>query len=187
MSSQPVRFKIGQGVLGLGQGDITSWPAQAVVNAANSHLAGGGGVDGAIHAAAGPELPKACREIIARIGRVEPGQAVITPGFKLAAGYIIHAVGPIWRGGTGGEPKQLASAYRSCLELCQEHEIASVAFPAISCGAYGYPVALAAPMALDELCRGLMENLVREAWMVLYSPAAFQEWLGLARQSLKES
>lgn len=180
------RFDIPPGILGLARGDIASWPAEAVVNAANSRLAGGSGVDGAIHAAAGPRLPAACREIIARRGEVKAGEAAVTPGFDMRAGFIIHAVGPIWRGGHGGEPEALARAYRRCLELCREHSIDTVAFPALSCGAYGYPVDLAAPIALAELARGLREGLARRAWMVLYSPSAYETWLGHARRILQD-
>lgn len=179
-----IRFDVPPGILGLARGDIASWPAGAVVNAANSRLAGGSGVDGAIHAAAGPELPAACREIIAQRGEVKAGEAVITPGFDMKARFIIHAVGPVWRGGNSGEPEALASAYRSCLELCRENAVSTVAFPAISCGAYGYPVEMAAPVAIGELKRGLGEGLVREAWMILYSPKAYETWLGFARQIL---
>ncbi len=192
----PLRFCLERapGQLCLGQGDIVSFCApapgreavQAVVNAANGALAGGSGVDGAIHAAAGPELPRACREIIARRGPLSAGEAEITPGFSTGFSHIIHAVGPIWRGGHGGEPEALARAYRRCLELCREHSIDSVAFPALSCGAYGYPVDLAAPIALAELARGLREGLARRAWMVLYSPSAYETWLGHARRILQD-
>lgn len=184
MSAQTVEFSLGPGTLGLGVGDITAWPVAAVVNAANSRLAGGGGVDGAIHRAAGPKLPKACREIIARVGQVRAGGAAITPGFAMKAKYIIHAVGPIWRGGNHGEPQALASAYRACLELCRDNAIDSVAFPAISCGAYGYPVEEAAAIALSELAKGLRQGLVARAWMVLFSPQAYDAWLAVARQTL---
>ena len=184
MNQNVTTFPIGTGELRLMQGDITACATDAVVNAANSLLAGGGGVDGAIHAAAGPALPPACRAIIAARGRVEAGSAAITPGFGLAARFIIHAVGPVWRGGLHGEAQQLASAYRVSLALCREHAIESVAFPAISCGAYGYPVELAAPIALGELARGLREGDTGLAFMVLYSSAAYQTWLGLARQIL---
>jgi len=178
------RFEIPPGSLHLAKGDIASWPSTAVVNAANSRLAGGSGVDGAIHRAAGPELPGACREIIAAREEVRAGEAVITPGFAMQARFILHAVGPIWRGGHAGEPDALGRTYRSCLALCREHAIDSVAFPAISCGAYGYPVELAAPIALAELAQGLSAGLVREAWMVLYSSQAYETWLGIARQIL---
>ncbi|WP_243310460.1 macro domain-containing protein [Fundidesulfovibrio agrisoli] len=177
-------FTVGEGTLRIARGDIASWPAQAVVNAANAHLAGGSGVDGAIHSAAGPKLPAACREIIARRGPLKAGEAEPTPGFEMAAQYILHAVGPIWRGGSHGEPEALASAYRSCLRLCREHGIVSVAFPAISCGAYGYPVELAMPIALKELAEGLRRGDTQEAAMVLYSAQAYETWLAFARRTL---
>ncbi|HWR04560.1 MAG TPA: macro domain-containing protein, partial [Humidesulfovibrio sp.] len=140
-----------QGSLELLEGDLTRADTDAIVNAANSGLLGGGGVDGAIHRAAGPELLAACRNIIAEIGSLPAGQAVITPGFRLAARLVIHTVGPIWRGGTAGEETLLRSAYANCLRLARENALASVAFPAISCGSYGYPLPQAAPLALAEL------------------------------------
>lgn len=181
------RFTVGQGVLGLALGDITRFPVRAVVNAANARLAGGGGVDGAIHRAAGPQLPPACRAIIARRGPLAAGEAEATPGFAMEhAAFIFHAVGPVWAGGGAGEPEALARAYRACLELARAHDAQSVAFPAISCGVYGYPVDLAAPVALAQLARGLAEGLAREAWMVLYSQEAYEIWLGHARRILKD-
>ena len=182
MSSLETRFPLGPGELILAQGDITTWDVDALVNAANSRLAGGGGVDGAIHAAAGPKLPGACRAVIAQVGQVNAGQAAITPGFGLKARHILHAVGPIWRGGGHGEPEKLAQAYRACLALCAEHGLRSVAFPAISCGVYGYPVEQAAAVALAEIADGLKQGRVRQAWMVLFSEPAYQTWLGVARR-----
>lgn len=124
--------------------DITQRPVDAVVNAANTHLAGGGGVDGAIHRAAGAyELQKACKAL----GGCPRGEAKATPGFKLEAKWIIHAVGPQWHGGTEGEPSLLSSAYRNSLELAAKLGCHSVAFPAISCGVYGYPAMPAAQIA----------------------------------------
>ncbi len=130
------------------KGDITKIAVDAIVNAANSALSGGGGVDGAIHRAAGPELLAACRQL----GRCPTGEARITPGFKLPARFVIHAVGPVWRGGDAGEAEQLASAYRASLELARAHDCKSVAFPAISCGAYGYPIDDACELAVRTIC-----------------------------------
>ena len=130
-------------------GDITSLAADAIVNAANSSLLGGGGVDGAIHRKAGPALLKACQEIRYTLFPVglATGEAVITPGFNLPARYVIHTVGPVWRGGDQGEPRLLANAYRHSLMVAAAHQLESVAFPAISTGVYGYPKDLADEVA----------------------------------------
>lgn len=135
--------------------DITTLHVDAIVNAANERLLGGGGVDGAIHAAAGPELLTACRALAeVRPGvRCPTGEARITPGFRLPARFVIHTVGPVWRGGGEHERELLASCYRTVLELCSEHGIRTLAFPAISCGIYRFPVREAAHIAVQEIAR----------------------------------
>lgn len=132
-------------------GDITEQAVDAIANAANSRLVGGGGVDGAIHRAGGPTLMIEC----ARLGGCPTGSAVLTAAGNLKARYVLHAVGPVWSGGHSGEDKLLAGAYRRCLELAEENRCRSVAFPSISTGIYGYPVELAAPVALREVIEHL--------------------------------
>jgi O-acetyl-ADP-ribose deacetylase (regulator of RNase III) len=139
--------------------DLTRLAVDAIVNAANRPLLGGGGVDGAIHRAAGPALLEACRALpeVAPGVRCPTGEARITPGFELPAAHVIHTVGPVWRGGSHDEPGQLAACYRNAMQLAREHRLRSIAFPAISCGAYGYPPELAAEVACHSLRRTLAE------------------------------
>jgi len=148
------------------RGDITLEHVDAVVNAANEGLLGGGGVDGAIHRAGGPEIMVACRSI----GHCATGDAVATTAGRLAARYVFHTVGPIYHGGGAGESEKLASCYRRCMELGEELKIGSIAFPAISCGVYGYPIEAAAPIAIhcviESLARASSIELVR---FVLFS------------------
>ncbi len=152
--------------------DITALRVDAIVNAANSSLLGGGGVDGAIHRAAGPQLLEECRTL----GGCETGDAKITRGYKLKARHVIHTVGPVWRGGEQGEPELLASCYRRCLQLAGEHQLATIAFPAISTGVYGFPKKLATPIAVETVRRYRPTSL-REVIFCCYSANDLEDYL----------
>ena len=157
------------------KGDITRQSTDAIVNAANSGLMGGGGVDGAIHRAGGPAILEECKKIVQSQGRLPTGQAVITTGGNLKAKYVIHTVGPVWHGGNSGEPELLASAYRESLALAAKHDLTSVSFPSISTGVYRYPVELAAGVALDAVKNFLSGNdtSVREVVFVLFDSKTY--------------
>ncbi len=178
-----MQVQINDASLELVQGDITRQDVDAIVNAANSSLLGGGGVDGAIHRAAGRELLAECRTL----GGCETGNAKITRGYQLQARHIIHAVGPVYADGKHGESVLLASAYRACLELASQHACASIAFPAISTGVYGYPMEAAARIAfriiLDYLAEHPEIKLVR---YVLYDARAFQTHVQILEELLTQ-
>jgi O-acetyl-ADP-ribose deacetylase (regulator of RNase III) len=155
------------------QGDITKLAIDAIVNAASSSLLGGGGVDGAIHRAAGPELVAECR----LIGGCPTGEARITRGYRLPARHVIHTVGPVWRGGSHGEAELLASCYRNSLELAVQHGIRTIAFPAISCGIYGYPVAEACAVSVREVKAFLAStNAIEQLTFVAFSSGVRDAW-----------
>lgn len=170
MESQPIEVIINQARLSIIQGDITHQATEAIVNAANPSLMGGGGVDGAIHHAGGPAILEECKQIVARQGRLPTGKAVITTGGNLKAKFVIHTVGPVWQGGNKGEPELLASAYRESLRVATENNISSISFPSISTGAYGYPTEEAARIALETVLPFLREQAtsVKEVVFVLF-------------------
>lgn len=164
---------IGTTKLVLVQGDITEQDTEAIVNAANSGLLGGGGVDGAIHRAGGPQILEECKAVRAKQGECPPGEAVITGGGKLKAHYVIHTVGPIWSGGKKNEDALLRHAYRNSLVLAKEHNIQSISFPSISTGAYRFPLERAARLALSTVRDFLKEHPFREIRFVLFSERDF--------------
>jgi O-acetyl-ADP-ribose deacetylase (regulator of RNase III) len=171
-------INVGKAKVVLIQGDITRQATEAIVNAANSGLMGGGGVDGAIHRAGGPAILDECRRIVSRIGRLDTGKAVITTGGNLKAKYVIHTVGSVWRGGNRGEAELLASAYQESLKLAAAHKLKSISFPSISTGIYGYPVAEAAKVALGAVVVFLRDepNSLEEVYFVLYDSKTFEAY-----------
>jgi O-acetyl-ADP-ribose deacetylase (regulator of RNase III) len=161
------------------EGDITNQQVEAIVNAANSSLLGGGGVDGAIHRAAGPELLEECR----MLNGCETGHAKITKGYRLFAKSVIHTVGPVWQGGTHGEEALLARCYRSCFQLAREHDIRSLAFPSISTGAYGFPIDRAASIAVKETAEGLKQNSgLEKVRLVCFGNRAYEVYTRALKQ-----
>ena len=156
--------------ISLQQTDITRLEVDAIVNAANNSLLGGGGVDGAIHRAAGPQLLDACRPL----NGCATGAAKITPGFRLPARYVIHTVGPVWQGGTQHEAELLADCYRNSLQLASEHQLSRIAFPAISCGVYGYPIEQAAAIAVQTIDAYLQQhNDIEQVILVAFNEDIF--------------
>ena len=180
-----MKVDVGEVTVELVQGDITRQEVDAIVNAANHALRGGGGVDGAIHRAGGPEIMDECRSI----GGCPPGKAVITTAGRLPAQRVIHAVGPIYRGGASGEERLLAGAYRHSLELAARNGLSSVAFPSISTGAYGYPIRDASRVALRTVRDYLMEDAgaLRLVRFVLFSPADYSVYAEALRQIMLET
>src|SRR5436190_7251098 len=161
------------------EGDITKQQVEAIVNAANTTLLGGGGVDGAIHRAAGPELLEECR----KLGGCATGQAKITQGYRLPAKWVFHTVGPVWRDGTQGEDELLASCYRSCFALAQQHGIRTMAFPSISTGAYGFPMDRAARIAVGETRKFLEKNsAIEKVVLVCFGRSACETYLQALRE-----
>jgi len=178
MEQQAVEIIINQAKLRIIQGDITKQDTDAIVNAANSSLMGGGGVDGAIHRAGGPAILEECKQVVARQGRLPTGEAVMTTGGNLKARYVIHTVGPIWYGGDKGEPDLLASAYRESLKLAMENQLSSISFPSISTGAYGYPVDKASRVAIGAVIASLRQGVtsIREIVFVLFDSQTFRAY-----------
>ncbi len=170
-----------------GPADITHETTDAIVNAANSSLLGGGGVDGAIHQAGGPAILAECRQIVNKIGRLPAGKAVITTGGRLPAKFVIHTVGPVYRGGNREEAETLASCHRESIRLADQHGLDSVAFPAISAGAYGYPVSEAAPIAVSAAITELSSvHHVIKVRFVLFDGASLRAYVGAA-ETLSDS
>jgi O-acetyl-ADP-ribose deacetylase (regulator of RNase III) len=181
-------YTINQARLSIIQGDITHQATDAIVNAANSGLMGGGGVDGAIHRAGGPAILEECRKIVARQGRLPTGQAVITTAGNMKAGHVIHTVGPVWHGGSQGEAELLASAYRESLKLAAADNLASVSFPSISTGVYGYPVDKASRIALKTVVSFLKETTsIKEVIFVLFDSRTFEAYAESLREIMGES
>lgn len=178
MERPGTEVNINQAKLALIQGDITRQATEAIVNAANSSLMGGGGVDGAIHRAGGSAILEECQQIVARQGRLPTGKAVMTSGGNLKAKFVIHTVGPVWHGGNRGEPELLASAYQESLRVATENNLGSISFPSISTGAYGYPVAEAARVAIGTVASFLKERntSIKEVVFVLFDSATFASY-----------
>jgi O-acetyl-ADP-ribose deacetylase len=167
----------------VGPSDITKETTEAIVNAANSSLTGGGGVDGAIHRAGGPSILQECRRIVTKVGTLTAGKAVVTTGGRMTAKYVIHTVGPVYRGGRQGEAETLASCYRESIRLAEDHGIRSLAFPSISTGAYGYPVDRAAAIAVRTVAEALPSSVQLELIrFVLFDIATCNAYVSAAEE-----
>jgi O-acetyl-ADP-ribose deacetylase (regulator of RNase III) len=188
MAGDTVQITVNQAKLSIIQGDITHQATDAIVNAANSSLMGGGGVDGAIHRAGGLAILEDCKKIVARQGRLPTGRAVITTGGNLPAKHVIHTVGPVWHGGAQGEAELLGSAYRESLKLAAENNLTSVSFPSISTGVYGYPVGPAAGVALSTVAAFLREKStsVREVVFVLFDAVTYETYIAALQEVAAE-
>jgi len=175
-------------MLSIIQGDITEQATESIVNAANPSLMGGGGVDGAIHRAGGPAILEECRQIVSRQGQLPTGKAVITTGGNLKARFVIHTVGPVWHGGNKGEPELLASAYQESLKVAAENNLSSISFPSISTGAYGYPVAQAAKVAIRTVASFLKEQStpIKEVVFVLFDSTTFASYSSVLGEIARE-
>jgi O-acetyl-ADP-ribose deacetylase len=181
-------YKIGQATLVIIQGDLTLQDTDAIVNAANSSLMGGGGVDGAIHRAGGPAILEECKQIVDRQGRLPTGQAVITTAGNMKAKHVIHTVGPVWHGGNHQEANLLASAYRESLKLAAANKLKSVSFPSISTGVYAYPIDLASRIALRTVIDFLTKpSSVKEVVFVLYGEDNYRAYEEALREVMGES
>jgi O-acetyl-ADP-ribose deacetylase (regulator of RNase III) len=185
MEDAPVKI-FNQARLSIVRGDITRQTTEAIVNAANSSLMGGGGVDGAIHRAGGPTILEECRQIVSRQGRLPTGQAVMTTAGNMKARYVIHTVGPIWHGGRQGEADLLASAYRESLKLAAANSLSSIAFPSISTGAYGYPVDEASRVAIRTVVSFLSTTTpIKEVIFVLFDSRTFDVYTAALREIIE--
>ena len=178
---------ISQTKLTLVQGDITKQSTDVIVNAANSSLMGGGGVDGAIHRAGGFTIIEECKQIVATHGRLPPGQAVITRGGYLPAKYVIHTVGPVWYGGKGNEAQVLASTYKESLKIAEQNKLRSISFPSISTGAYRYPVDQAVKVAVEAVTLFLKEEAmsIKEVRFVLFDARTYEAYQNALQENVK--
>ena len=188
MEKQNKEVMIDQTMLSVIQGDITQQTTDAIVNAANPSLMGGGGVDGAIHRAGGPAILEECKQIVARQGRLPTGKAAITTGGNLRAKYVIHTVGPVWYGGSRDEVDLLAGAYRESLKVAAEHNLSSVSFPSISTGVYGYPVDEASTVAMKAVVSFLKEKAtsLKEVVFVLFDPRTYAAYFSALEEMEQE-